>query len=561
MSAQVASFLGELEASGLLTDTDQLPSSSNAGGKMPPDTSMGTALAGAVTAAVQPVAPAGQPDASAAPALEQASEHDRPPESDTARAAPSEEASQPAEQRVLGKLEGTADQQWFEVMDMASRKVYFWNASSNDVLWSPPSGAQPRSTEEAAAAAAAAAIPSEEHHAPAAVAPDSASDSAAHADETGQPHVGPISTADVSNTELSSSSQAVEPHTDQIAAFSAHQLQLLTLLLQQEAASHHLQEPHVLQQLCIQAAALHTAYTAVLGMSSETSADHLVLPKTAFNAWAQQQSDALQAQAEEAIQAGSSAPDSTLQLVHPVLHRDNAHAAAQPQPQTDSDGLRSISEIQPDDSAGPEDGELTSESSQEAADDMDIEHPSEAQPALPGASEAARQTHLPPLPEDSTAAGSDGEAPPLPEGPSSSQQSAGAAAAEHLAASFMPEAAHAEAAVPLRDRRKEYSAQPVRSATPPTAYPAGTSYSTEDATYHPEAQVMLCWPATLSTAFLMPTCGCIKIAGFNTCMLLDCEAGSATVLTCASQACKPVQQVHLCNCSIPIQHRLSLRAC
>ena len=52
----------------------------------------------------------------------------------------------PAEQRVLGDLQSAPD--WFEVMDMASRKVYFWNSSTNDVAWEPPPGSEPRSQAE-----------------------------------------------------------------------------------------------------------------------------------------------------------------------------------------------------------------------------------------------------------------------------------------------------------------------------------------------------------------------------------------------------------------------------
>ena len=48
----------------------------------------------------------------------------------------------PAEQRVLGHLEGAED--WSEVMDMASREVYFWNSITNQVVWDAPAGSKPR---------------------------------------------------------------------------------------------------------------------------------------------------------------------------------------------------------------------------------------------------------------------------------------------------------------------------------------------------------------------------------------------------------------------------------
>lgn len=48
----------------------------------------------------------------------------------------------PAEQRVLGQLEGAED--WSEVMDMASREVYYWNSITNEVVWEAPAGSKPR---------------------------------------------------------------------------------------------------------------------------------------------------------------------------------------------------------------------------------------------------------------------------------------------------------------------------------------------------------------------------------------------------------------------------------
>lgn len=47
-----------------------------------------------------------------------------------------------AEQRVLGPLEGRPD--WTEVMDMGSRRVYFWNADTDVVEWEPPAGGTAR---------------------------------------------------------------------------------------------------------------------------------------------------------------------------------------------------------------------------------------------------------------------------------------------------------------------------------------------------------------------------------------------------------------------------------
>lgn len=50
--------------------------------------------------------------------------------------------AEPAEQKVLGQLEGAED--WAEVMDMASREVYFWNGITNEVVWDAPAGSMPR---------------------------------------------------------------------------------------------------------------------------------------------------------------------------------------------------------------------------------------------------------------------------------------------------------------------------------------------------------------------------------------------------------------------------------
>lgn len=46
------------------------------------------------------------------------------------------------EQRELGELKGAAG--WSEVMDMGTRKVYFWHRDTNEVAWDPPPGSTPR---------------------------------------------------------------------------------------------------------------------------------------------------------------------------------------------------------------------------------------------------------------------------------------------------------------------------------------------------------------------------------------------------------------------------------
>ncbi|KAL0033200.1 hypothetical protein WJX79_009065 [Trebouxia sp. C0005] len=51
---------------------------------------------------------------------------------------PKPQTAEPAEQRVLGNLEGAPT--WREVMDMASGKVYFWEQDTDEVAWEPPPG-------------------------------------------------------------------------------------------------------------------------------------------------------------------------------------------------------------------------------------------------------------------------------------------------------------------------------------------------------------------------------------------------------------------------------------
>lgn len=136
---QLASFMDELESSGLLADTtgEAIPERSASMAPAASDNPVEQlpSAAEAEQPSVPDLAEEGGPDAKAEELAE-------------------EEASGPAEQRVLGELEGMPG--WSEVMDMATKKVYFWCISTNEVAWSPPSEARPRTEQQAADAAAAA---------------------------------------------------------------------------------------------------------------------------------------------------------------------------------------------------------------------------------------------------------------------------------------------------------------------------------------------------------------------------------------------------------------------
>ncbi|CAD7703658.1 unnamed protein product [Ostreobium quekettii] len=95
MDKELASFMEELETSGLLGDEED-------------------------------VAPAEVAEKAAPAAAEVAAETgDEEPSSTGA-----------GEQRIIGKVEGTED--WHKVLDTASGKMYYWNLATNEVAWEPP---------------------------------------------------------------------------------------------------------------------------------------------------------------------------------------------------------------------------------------------------------------------------------------------------------------------------------------------------------------------------------------------------------------------------------------
>ncbi|KAL4856864.1 hypothetical protein ACK3TF_002911 [Chlorella vulgaris] len=148
MDAELASFLSELESSGLLADDEdgkggepQLPAS---------DSGIAAAAGEAAdaAAAAEQTAAAGQAAAGGAS------------QSGTQAGSGGGGGGASAEQKVLGpvELEGAAHP-WFLVLDTGTAKQYYWQPDTNDVAWTlPPTAVVPAATAAAAAAAAAAAV-------------------------------------------------------------------------------------------------------------------------------------------------------------------------------------------------------------------------------------------------------------------------------------------------------------------------------------------------------------------------------------------------------------------
>ena len=118
--SQLASFMEELETSGLLKD---------AGAE-----ATGAAVTGAAAAAGS--SSKIDADSSAAPPLLQPATAVQGtvqgPEMET------EQAEAEAEQKVLGYLRGNTA--WSKVLDTGSSTIYYWNLSSNEVTWEAPEG-------------------------------------------------------------------------------------------------------------------------------------------------------------------------------------------------------------------------------------------------------------------------------------------------------------------------------------------------------------------------------------------------------------------------------------
>ena len=153
--SQLANFMEDLEASGLLKDGNR-----------------GASLPASATAAEQQSLHTAQSERTATASTEESSAKDTSLPEHTERkkqvdvmgeeeaeavarsqpAAVSPEGAQSAhelgagakraEQRVLGSLEGAPG--WHEVLDMGGGVIYFWNQSTNEVAWQPPPAARPR---------------------------------------------------------------------------------------------------------------------------------------------------------------------------------------------------------------------------------------------------------------------------------------------------------------------------------------------------------------------------------------------------------------------------------
>ncbi|GLI62519.1 hypothetical protein VaNZ11_005176 [Volvox africanus] len=115
MDLELASFMHELEASGLLGEGDIAGGDEAAAGP----TGTVTATAGGGGAAATPAEP--ETVAAASPDSK------------------SEDAA--AEQKVLGYLIHAPD--WSKCLDTGSDKVYYWNLSTGEVAWKPPHGCDP----------------------------------------------------------------------------------------------------------------------------------------------------------------------------------------------------------------------------------------------------------------------------------------------------------------------------------------------------------------------------------------------------------------------------------
>ena len=129
MDAQLADFLSELESSGLLKD-DEHEQPQEQQGQQQGQQGQGGEQAAAADSQQQQQQQQGGGGGGAASAA----------------------SSGPAEQKVLGSVDGPAG--WFLVLDTASRQQYFWHQATNEVAWTAPAGATlPAATAAAAEAA------------------------------------------------------------------------------------------------------------------------------------------------------------------------------------------------------------------------------------------------------------------------------------------------------------------------------------------------------------------------------------------------------------------------
>lgn len=112
---QLASFMQDLQASGLLKDaaSDGDAAQASAASALPVGSAAAPVAAAAAAAPPQQEEPAPQPSAAA--------------------------QEQDAEQKVLGYL--VALPQWAKTLDTGSGSIYYWNIETNEVVWQPPEGA------------------------------------------------------------------------------------------------------------------------------------------------------------------------------------------------------------------------------------------------------------------------------------------------------------------------------------------------------------------------------------------------------------------------------------
>ena len=138
---QLASFMNDLESSGLLgseePDAQQPAASTAAGYALASSAHAAPPAAGASSADVK------QPAAGSSSTSDNAGGGAGASSAIIGNGVGSDEQ---AEQRVLGPLSGRPD--WTEVMDMGSRRVYFWNLDTDAVEWEAPEGGTPREVPE-----------------------------------------------------------------------------------------------------------------------------------------------------------------------------------------------------------------------------------------------------------------------------------------------------------------------------------------------------------------------------------------------------------------------------
>eukprot|EP00775_Hariotina_reticulata_P007012 gene7012-7226_t len=134
MNAELASFMQELESSGLLADTDAADTTDATDAAVMSQQQAASAAADSTGAVMEPSNSLQEPhnsDTQAATA---------PPTDDPATQAQAvpDQTDQQAEQRTLGLLAGAVE--WAKVLDTGSGSIYYWHTVSNEVLWDPPAG-------------------------------------------------------------------------------------------------------------------------------------------------------------------------------------------------------------------------------------------------------------------------------------------------------------------------------------------------------------------------------------------------------------------------------------